>query len=247
MRLTFECGVFSDCGVPLFRFQSRSVDAGGSSGDDAAGAGRSGERHAGASAALGMERGRVERHLRGGSTAALDPAPRAFDSGRVRAGAAAFDRSVVAEEFSVADEAARAGGSEFDGATCRRAFQFDFGTTGGRDAFEGTRQSPRRRCARCRWSRSRRRRLPVVLSVRSRNHRWPRCVRGCPSSPRRRCVPCRWSRSRRRHPPVVLSVRFRSHRWTRCVRGCPSSPRRRCAPCRWLRSRRHWFAAGVRP
>ena len=102
-------------------------------------AGRSGERHAGASAALGMERGRVERHLRGGSTAALDPAPRAFDSGRDAGGAAAFDRSVVAEEFSVADEAARAGGSEFDGATCRRAFQFDFGTSGGRDAFEGPR------------------------------------------------------------------------------------------------------------
>lgn len=137
MRLTFECGVFPDRGVPLFRFQSRSVDAGGSSGDDAAGAGRSGERHAGASAALGMERGRVERHLRGGSTAALDPALRAFDTGRDAGGAAAFDRSVVAEEFSVADEAARAGGSEFDGATCRRAFQFDFGTTGGRDAFEG--------------------------------------------------------------------------------------------------------------
>lgn len=35
------------------------------------------------------------------------------------------------QRFSVADEAARAGGSEFDGATCRRAFQFDFGTTGG--------------------------------------------------------------------------------------------------------------------
>ena len=62
-----------------------------------------------------------------------------FDTGRDAGGAAAFDRSVVAEEFSVADEAARAGGSEFDGATCRRAFQFDFGTTGGRDAFEGTR------------------------------------------------------------------------------------------------------------
>ena len=196
MRLTFECGVFSDRGVPLFRFQSRSVDAGGSSGDDAAGAGRSGERHAGASAALGMERGRVERHLRGGSTAALDPALRAFDSGRDAGGAAAFDRSVVAKEFSVADEAARAGGSEFDGATCRRAFQFDFGTTGGR-GVRGCPSSPRRRCARCRWFRSRRRHPPVVPSDRFRSHRWPRCVRGCPSSLRRRCARCRWSRSRR--------------------------------------------------
>ena len=247
MRLTFECGVFPDRGVPLFRFQSRSVDAGGSSGDDAAGAGRSGERHAGASAALGMERGRVERHLRGGSTAALDPALRAFDTGRDAGGAAAFDRSVVAEEFSVADEAARAGGSEFDGATCRRAFQFDFRNHRWPRCVRGYPSSPRRRCARCRWSRSRRRRLPVVLSVRSRNHRWPRCVRGCPSSPRRRCARCRWSRSRRRRLPVVLSVRSRNLRWPRCVRGCPSSPRRRCVPCRWSRSRRHWFAAGVRP
>ena len=36
MRLTFECGVYSERVVPRFRFQARSVYAGVSSVDDAA-------------------------------------------------------------------------------------------------------------------------------------------------------------------------------------------------------------------
>ncbi len=123
---------------------------------------------------------------------------------------------------------------EFDGATCRCAFQFDFGTTGGECVRVPS--SPRRRCARCRWSRSRRRRLPVVLSVRSRNHRWPRCVQICPSSPRRRCAVPLASIGRRRLP-----VSFQFDHGTSGGRDAFEGAviaSTAMMPCRWSRSRR---------